>query len=179
MRLFRLAWDAALSAFAGRRALHEYLFFGDPVWMAGARAAGTAPPARNGAGSWRPEHESGPSSTLAGVAGRDRGAAVAPMGGVGMIVLVARYYAKPGAGDRVEAALREMIPLARQEEGCLLYYASRSQDDPDQFLLYEHYASEAFLAAHRETPHYKRIIEGTILPLLERRERQLFRLVDP
>ena len=36
MRLFRLAWDTCLSAFAGRQALYEYFFFGDPVRMAGA-----------------------------------------------------------------------------------------------------------------------------------------------
>jgi 4-hydroxyphenylacetate 3-monooxygenase len=36
VRLFHLAWDASLSAFAGRQALYEYYFFGDPVRMAGA-----------------------------------------------------------------------------------------------------------------------------------------------
>jgi 4-hydroxyphenylacetate 3-monooxygenase len=37
--LFRLAWDAALSAFAGRQVLYERFFFGDPVRMAGALVA--------------------------------------------------------------------------------------------------------------------------------------------
>jgi 4-hydroxyphenylacetate 3-monooxygenase len=36
IRLFRLAWDLSLSAFAGRQSLYEYFFFGDPVRMAGA-----------------------------------------------------------------------------------------------------------------------------------------------
>lgn len=36
VRLFRLAWDWALSAFAGRQEAYEYFFFGDPVRMAGA-----------------------------------------------------------------------------------------------------------------------------------------------
>ena len=34
--LFRLAWDATLSAFAGRQVLYERFFFGDPVRMASA-----------------------------------------------------------------------------------------------------------------------------------------------
>jgi 4-hydroxyphenylacetate 3-monooxygenase len=34
--LFRLAWDASLSAFASRQVLYERYFFGDPVRMAGA-----------------------------------------------------------------------------------------------------------------------------------------------
>ena len=36
VRLFRLAWDSCISAFAGRQTLYEYYFFGDPVRMAGA-----------------------------------------------------------------------------------------------------------------------------------------------
>lgn len=35
-RLFKLALDASVSGFAGREALYEYFFFGDPVRMAGA-----------------------------------------------------------------------------------------------------------------------------------------------
>jgi 4-hydroxyphenylacetate 3-monooxygenase len=34
--LYRLAWDAAGSAFAGRQLLYERFFFGDPVKMASA-----------------------------------------------------------------------------------------------------------------------------------------------
>jgi 4-hydroxyphenylacetate 3-monooxygenase len=34
--LFRLAWDAALSAFAGRQVQYERFYFGDPVRIAGA-----------------------------------------------------------------------------------------------------------------------------------------------
>jgi 4-hydroxyphenylacetate 3-monooxygenase len=40
VRLFRLAWDTALSDFAGRQALYEYYFFGDPVRMAEALVRG-------------------------------------------------------------------------------------------------------------------------------------------
>ncbi len=36
MPMFRLAWDAAVSAFAGRQVLYERFFFGDPVRMAGS-----------------------------------------------------------------------------------------------------------------------------------------------
>jgi 4-hydroxyphenylacetate 3-monooxygenase len=40
VRLFRLAWDTALSDFAGRQALYEYYFFGDPVRTAEAMVRG-------------------------------------------------------------------------------------------------------------------------------------------
>jgi len=95
-----------------------------------------------------------------------------------MIVLIARYYGKPGQGDTIEAALKRVAPLVREREpGCTLYHVSRSQDNPDNFLLYEQYVDEVALLAHRETPHFKEIIEGTIMPVLEKRERELYTLV--
>lgn len=39
-RLFKLAFDASVSGFAGRETLYEYFFFGDPVRMAAALVAG-------------------------------------------------------------------------------------------------------------------------------------------
>jgi len=94
-----------------------------------------------------------------------------------MLVLVARFFGKPGQGDAIEAALRQMAAqIALSEPGCRLYQASRSQENPDHFLLYEHYVDNAALLTHRETPHFKQLVEGTIVPLLEKRERELYTL---
>lgn len=95
-----------------------------------------------------------------------------------MIVLAATYHVKTGKGDDVAAALRRMAPLVKVEEpGCLLYHANRSTENPDLFLLYEHYVDQAALEAHRDTPHFRDIIEGTVVPLLDKRERQLYEQV--
>ena len=92
-----------------------------------------------------------------------------------MNVLVARYYVQAGRGDEVAAALTEMASLVREREpDCVLYEVNRSQDDLDEFLLYERYGNEAALESHRETPHFKTIVEGQILPLLVRRERSFY-----
>jgi quinol monooxygenase YgiN len=92
-----------------------------------------------------------------------------------MIVLVAKYFVKAGNGDAVAAALKKMAPLVKASEpGCTLYHANRAPDNPDVFLLYEIYTDQAALAAHRETPHFKEIIEGTIVPMLEKREREVY-----
>jgi quinol monooxygenase YgiN len=94
-----------------------------------------------------------------------------------VIVLVATYVGTPGSGDAIQGFLEEMAPLVKQHEpGCALYQANRSMDNPDNFLLVEHYVDEDALAAHRETPHFKAIIEGKVVPLLERRERSLWSL---
>jgi autoinducer 2-degrading protein len=95
-----------------------------------------------------------------------------------MIVLTAKYFVKAGHGDEVLAALRRMAPLVKAgEPGCALYHANRSADNPDLFLLYEHYTDQAALDGHRNTPHFKEIIEGIIVPLLDKRERELYQSV--
>lgn len=95
-----------------------------------------------------------------------------------MIVLIAQYFGKPGTGAEVESALRRMATLVREEEpGCLTYHASRPADAPDDWLLYEVYADQEAFEAHRRTPHFLDIIEGEIIPKLERRERRVYELV--
>jgi quinol monooxygenase YgiN len=91
------------------------------------------------------------------------------------VVLVARYTVKPGNVDAVLAALARMAPLVRQHEpGCLTYRVNRAKDDPNVLLLYEEYADQAALDAHASSSHFKEIILGTVVPLLEKREREFF-----
>jgi quinol monooxygenase YgiN len=95
-----------------------------------------------------------------------------------MVVLVAKYYVKEGKIDGVIEALREMAPLvAAQEPECSQYFANRSTENPNLILLYEQYTNMAAVDAHRETPHFKEIIEGRIVPQLEKREREFYQLV--
>jgi len=71
-----------------------------------------------------------------------------------------------------------MAPLVKTHEpGSLLYQASRSVNAPDTFLFYEEYRDEAALSSHRDTPYFKEIIEGIIVPLLENRQCEFYSLV--
>ena len=91
-----------------------------------------------------------------------------------MQALLARYHVMSGKADLVEKALRDMGDAVRRDEpSCLTYHAARSTEDPDVFVLYEEYEDEAALLAHRETPHFRDLIEETIVPLLESREREI------
>jgi quinol monooxygenase YgiN len=95
-----------------------------------------------------------------------------------MIVVVVKYSGKPGAGDTIFQHLQKMASKVKeQESGCFLYQVSRSPEIPDNFLLYEHYLDEAALAAHSGTPYFKEIVIDTIVPLLEKRQRELYSLV--
>lgn len=95
-----------------------------------------------------------------------------------MIVLAATYHVKSGRADEVAEALVRMAALVKAEEpGCLIYHANRSTENPDHFLLYELYADQAALELHRNTRHFREIVEGTIVPLLDKRERQFYEQV--
>jgi quinol monooxygenase YgiN len=97
-----------------------------------------------------------------------------------MIVLVARYQVKAGmAGEVLEALTRMARFVKEQEPGCTLYQVNRSTENPDQLLLYEQYADQAAFEGHRQTSHFKEIIETTVIPSLDKRERELYELVIP
>jgi quinol monooxygenase YgiN len=95
-----------------------------------------------------------------------------------MIVLIAKYTTKPGNVPAVLEQLQKMKPLVEASEpGCKFYQVSKSTENENLIVLYEHYVDQAALAAHRETPHFKQIIEGTVIPMLEGRARELYELV--
>lgn len=74
--------------------------------------------------------------------------------------------------------MREMAELVRASEpACLAYHVNVDPDDANVFCLYEVYATAADVTAHRETAHFKDLIEGIIVPVLERREREIYRQV--
>jgi quinol monooxygenase YgiN len=97
-----------------------------------------------------------------------------------MHVITAEYYTKEGNDDEVAAHLREMVAFSNsdQEPGCILYVVNRSSDDPRRFLLYEQYADEAAFDAHTKTALFNEKILGTIVPLLESRERKNWEVVE-
>jgi quinol monooxygenase YgiN len=91
------------------------------------------------------------------------------------IVLTAKYTVKPGHIDEVLGLLRDMTAQVKTAEPCCtLYRVNRSRENPDVLLLFEEYADEAALNAHRETPHFKSIIEAQVVPLLDGRERSIY-----
>lgn len=94
-----------------------------------------------------------------------------------LVVLVAEWRAAAGKGDEVARVLEEVVPMMWDEEGVLLYLPNRDVDDPDHFLLYEHYPDQATREAHRDTEHFKRYIEGTIWPMLDERTVTIYSLV--
>ena len=83
-----------------------------------------------------------------------------------MIVVIAKLKAKTGQEQRVEQALRDILPKVRAEEGTLEYTLCRAQNDPSTVMVLEKYRDmEAFLA-HGSTPYLAEMFE-VVTPLLD------------
>ncbi len=67
--------------------------------------------------------------------------------------------------------LRQLVPLSREEPGCLQYDVHRVADDPRSFVLWERYVDDAALEAHTEAPYVQELVFGEALELLEERVR--------
>lgn len=98
-----------------------------------------------------------------------------------MYVIAARYLAKDGEEGRVADLLRRMAALSNSaiEPGCVLYAINQSIENPRAFLLYEQYHDQAGFEAHAQTDHFKELVLNGAVPLLERREREIYNLIAP
>ena len=85
------------------------------------------------------------------------------------IQLIARHTIQAGQETTVYAALDQLITAARAEPGNLAFEAFHSFDDERSYVLLERYASAEALAAHRDTPHFRRYVLGEIAPRLANR----------
>ncbi|MER0240965.1 putative quinol monooxygenase [Streptomyces sp. HSW2009] len=86
------------------------------------------------------------------------------------IYVVARWRAKDGEDERVASLLSQIVAASRAEPGCLEYRAVRAREDQRAFVLFEGYADEAALAAHRESAHFRTLVLGQVVPLLDERD---------
>ncbi len=93
-------------------------------------------------------------------------------------VMVARWQAREGKTETVEAILRELAKAIRLEPGNIQFTAHRGRENPDEFLLYEVYASEDAFAQHQQTEHFKKLVLERAVPLLSLRERKAYSIVD-
>lgn len=90
------------------------------------------------------------------------------------LTIIAVWRARAGEEEKIAALLAELVPLARQEPGCLEFTAQRGADDPRLFAHYERYRDHAAFLAHKETAHFKDYVLGRCVPLLE--ERHVYQL---
>ena len=74
-----------------------------------------------------------------------------------MISIFVTIQIKPGFADQFrEASLGDSQGSVRDEPGCFRFDILQDDSDTDRFHLYEVYADQAAIDAHREAPHYKK-----------------------
>jgi len=93
-------------------------------------------------------------------------------------VVVARWRPRNGQTETIEAILQELAKKVRQEPGNLQFVVNKSLDDPNEFLLYEQYKDEQAFVDHQQTAHFKTLVLERAVPLLERRERHAYSILD-
>ena len=82
------------------------------------------------------------------------------------LYIFARFRARPGNENTVEAALREVLPPTRAEAGCLTLNTFRSTHDPQLFYLHSKWVDEAAFDHHAGLPHTVKFI-ATVEPLID------------
>lgn len=93
-------------------------------------------------------------------------------------VVLAKWTAREGEAGNVEAAIRKLAPLAKEEPKSIYYQAHRDPENPNVFLFYEQYEDEDGYQAHIESKHFEELGFGTAIPLLESRERWFYTTLD-
>lgn len=89
-------------------------------------------------------------------------------------VLAVTWTAKPGNEAEVKEILEQMGSLSRQEAGVITYTTHVDPENPREFFIYEMYHDVGGLEAHQETDHFKELVLGRAIPLLETRLRRQF-----
>lgn len=70
-----------------------------------------------------------------------------------LLTVIAYMRAAAGKRDELKAGLEALVAPTSQEKGFVNYDLHQSISDPDLFMLYENWESEAHLDAHLAAPH--------------------------
>ena len=83
--------------------------------------------------------------------------------------VIARYTISAGHEGEVLELLPRLAEASRGEPGALAFEIYRQLGDDRNIVLLERYVSPEAFAAHRETPHFKDLVLGQIIPRLDSR----------
>jgi len=86
------------------------------------------------------------------------------------IHIFVKWVVKPEHLSKVLGILQDLIPLSRAEAGNIAYHAYQANDNAQVIMLYEEYANQEALQAHKASAHYQQLVAEQIVPLLETRE---------
>jgi quinol monooxygenase YgiN len=94
-----------------------------------------------------------------------------------MVSFIVRMRFDAADHDTIAGYLRSITPPSRQEPGCVSYIPHFLEDDSNTVLIYEQYADEAALEAHRQTAHFKEFAIGGLYQKMRERSIQTLNAV--
>ena len=86
-----------------------------------------------------------------------------------MVSFTVRFTFAPEDRAEIAEALRLLAEASRQEPGCVSYFPHHVEGDPDTIVIYEQYRDDKALAAHRDSPHFKKYGVGGLLQKMKSR----------
>ena len=79
-----------------------------------------------------------------------------------MLIITATWHAKLGMDAELKEHLTTMVHAVQDHEpDCLEYTLHQGAHDPALFFLYEQYRTQAAFELHKNTDHFKHLIEVT------------------
>lgn len=82
------------------------------------------------------------------------------------VAIFATFVPKPGHEREVELTLEALLSATRRESGCLRFDLHAGAGPHATFHLFEIFADEQAVDAHRDTDHY-RLYRAAVMPLLQ------------
>jgi quinol monooxygenase YgiN len=95
------------------------------------------------------------------------------------LVVIARLSAAAGEEDAVRTALPRLIAASRTEPGAIEFLGYQNMESPNEYLLFERYASRDAFDSHLASPHYHEFAVNQILPRLETSNIEEFDVAAP
>ncbi|BBQ53727.1 putative quinol monooxygenase [Aeromonas veronii] len=74
------------------------------------------------------------------------------------VIVIAQLEARPEYAEQFRAALEPLIAATLLEKGCQRYQLHQDLDNPNSWMLYEVWESEAALTAHQGLPHFTEFV---------------------
>ncbi|MGC2299951.1 MAG: putative quinol monooxygenase [Acidobacteriaceae bacterium] len=95
-----------------------------------------------------------------------------------MISFTVRMKFRSDDRERVLELLRELAKASRAEPGCVNYVPHTIDGEPDTVIIYEQYADQKAVEAHRASPHFRDwVVGGLYQMMLDRQVENLVSIV--
>ena len=77
------------------------------------------------------------------------------------LTIVANIHANSEKIDLVKKQLEKLVPITRNEEGCIQYELHQDNENPSHFLFFESWESRELWQAHMNAPHLAAYLQAT------------------